>query len=169
MVSKARLDLPEPDRPVTTTRLSRGISTRDVLEVVDARALDGDRRARGGSLASSRRRTRRHGVASAARSTRQVDERQLLHVDVAPLRQPHRRSTTLPISPWSARYSHAVVTLADVEVPLEVILDLAARARFAGLAQVVDDRREQRRRPRGQVAIDRVERRLRRSSRSSSR
>src|SRR4051794_12756213 len=27
MVSKARLDLPEPDRPVITVRLSRGIST----------------------------------------------------------------------------------------------------------------------------------------------
>src|SRR5262245_53342988 len=27
MVSNARLDLPEPERPVTTTRLSRGIST----------------------------------------------------------------------------------------------------------------------------------------------
>src|ERR1035437_5848251 len=27
MVSKARLDLPEPDRPVMTVRLSRGIST----------------------------------------------------------------------------------------------------------------------------------------------
>src|SRR5258708_10894542 len=27
MVSKARLDLPEPERPVTTTRLSRGISS----------------------------------------------------------------------------------------------------------------------------------------------
>src|SRR5215471_2240511 len=27
MVSKARLDLPEPESPVTTTRLSRGISS----------------------------------------------------------------------------------------------------------------------------------------------
>src|SRR5829696_6009643 len=27
MVSKARLDLPDPDRPVMTVRLSRGIST----------------------------------------------------------------------------------------------------------------------------------------------
>src|SRR5215204_3178665 len=27
MVSKARLDLPDPDRPVTTTSLSRGMST----------------------------------------------------------------------------------------------------------------------------------------------
>jgi hypothetical protein len=27
MVSNARLDLPDPERPVTTMRLSRGIST----------------------------------------------------------------------------------------------------------------------------------------------
>src|SRR5437667_12614685 len=33
MVSKARLDLPEPDSPVTTTRLSRGISSEMFLRL----------------------------------------------------------------------------------------------------------------------------------------
>src|SRR5207245_5357669 len=33
MVSKARLDLPEPERPVTTTSLSRGISTEMFLRL----------------------------------------------------------------------------------------------------------------------------------------
>src|SRR5437879_3074963 len=33
MVSNARLDLPEPERPVTTTSLSRGISTEMFLRL----------------------------------------------------------------------------------------------------------------------------------------
>src|SRR3954465_3250634 len=33
MVSNARLDLPEPDRPVTTISLSRGISTETFLRL----------------------------------------------------------------------------------------------------------------------------------------
>ena len=33
IVSKARLDLPEPDRPVSTTRLSLGISTSMFLRL----------------------------------------------------------------------------------------------------------------------------------------
>src|ERR1700730_6440248 len=33
MVSKARLDLPEPERPVTTMSLSRGISTEMFLRL----------------------------------------------------------------------------------------------------------------------------------------
>src|SRR5215467_9136825 len=33
MVSKARLDFPEPERPVTTTSLSRGISTEMFLRL----------------------------------------------------------------------------------------------------------------------------------------
>src|SRR6266516_4833721 len=33
MVSKARLDLPEPERPVTTMRLSRGISSEMFLRL----------------------------------------------------------------------------------------------------------------------------------------
>ena len=42
MVSKASDDLPEPDRPVNTTSLSRGIVEVDVLEIVLARAADHD-------------------------------------------------------------------------------------------------------------------------------
>ena len=61
-------------------RVARNLD-RDVLQVVDARALDGDGRARGGSrcrvafIASCLVRLRRH-VAD-------VEERQLLHLDVA--------------------------------------------------------------------------------------
>ena len=43
MVSKASDDLPEPERPVNTTSLSRGMVEVDVLEVVLARAADDDR------------------------------------------------------------------------------------------------------------------------------
>ena len=35
------VDLPEPDTPVTATKSPRGMSTRDVLQVVGPRALDG--------------------------------------------------------------------------------------------------------------------------------
>ena len=66
----------------------------------------------------------------------------------------------LPMSPWSARYSHADGDAADIEVPLEMVLDLGARPRFADLAEVIDHRREQRRRALGQVVVDRLERRL---------
>ena len=41
-MSKASEDLPEPDRPVITTSLSRGIVEIDVLEIVLARAAHGD-------------------------------------------------------------------------------------------------------------------------------
>ena len=41
-MSKASDDLPEPDSPVNTTSLSRGIVEVDVLEVVLARAAHGD-------------------------------------------------------------------------------------------------------------------------------
>ena len=44
MVSNARLDLPDPESPVMTIRLSRGSLERHVLQVVNARALDGDGR-----------------------------------------------------------------------------------------------------------------------------
>ena len=129
--------MPDPDRPVTTIRLSRGISTEMFLRLW-TRAPCTAIVVRGGGLRfQSRLAVRCH------RWLLEIEERQLLHVDVAPLGQ-LTGVDALPISPWSARYSHAVVTPLDVEVPLEVVLDLAARARFADLAQMVEDRREQR-------------------------
>src|SRR6516225_3472234 len=85
MVSNARLDLPEPESPVTTTSLSRGISTEMFLRlwtrapctamVVRAAALDPPR------LAFDR------GV---IRTSLEVEEGQLLHLDVAPPGELHR-------------------------------------------------------------------------------
>ena len=42
MVSKASEDLPEPDRPVITTRLSRGQVDVDVAQIVFAGAANTD-------------------------------------------------------------------------------------------------------------------------------
>src|SRR5262245_7915949 len=86
MVSNARLDLPEPDRPVTTTRRSRGISSETFLRlwprapctatVVRAAAL--------GAL-------RRPAALELIRWPPNVDESEFLHVDVTLLRELHRR------------------------------------------------------------------------------
>src|SRR5215510_9787983 len=101
MVSNARLDLPEPDNPVTTVRLSRGISTEMFLRlctrapctaiVVRAAALrcfpfdSAVRRARACDEVSLAVFPRRFIAALAAiRSFSCVEECQLLHLDVAP-------------------------------------------------------------------------------------
>src|SRR5215470_12665747 len=74
MVSKARLDLPEPERPVITMSLSRGISTDRFLRLC----------------------TRAPCTAMVVRAAPvlefiwpfpRIDERQLLRQDVAPLRE----------------------------------------------------------------------------------
>src|SRR6516162_6071668 len=85
MVSNARLDLPEPESPVTTMSLSRGISTEMFLRlctrapctamVVRAEALDEFRLA---------------GDLEAIRSLLEVKEGQFLHFDVALLGEVHR-------------------------------------------------------------------------------
>src|SRR4029077_10511948 len=87
MVSKARLALPEPDSPVITISLSRGISTEMFLRlctrapctamVVRAAALPGEFR-----LAVD---------LEAIRSILEEKERQLLHFDTAPPGKLHRR------------------------------------------------------------------------------
>jgi hypothetical protein len=41
-VSNASVDLPEPESPVMTVRLPRGIDDRDVLEIVLPRAFYDD-------------------------------------------------------------------------------------------------------------------------------
>src|SRR6187200_814293 len=88
MVSNARLDLPEPESPVTTISLSRGISTEMFLRlctrapctamVVRAGARDGFRLAVDRDL-------------EAIRAALEVKEGQLLHLDVAPLGELNRR------------------------------------------------------------------------------
>src|SRR5438270_13919977 len=72
MVSNARLDFPDPDSPVTTTRLSRGIS-RETFFKLCTRAPRTAMVVRGLVRAPS------EGIARLLH----VDERQLLHFDVA--------------------------------------------------------------------------------------
>src|SRR3954454_3159417 len=88
MVSKARLDFPEPESPVTTMSLSRGISTEMFFRlctrapctamVVRAEARDGFR------LAVD---------LEAIGSALEVKEGQLLHVDIAFPGELHRRGS----------------------------------------------------------------------------
>src|SRR5579864_5116814 len=155
MVSKARLDLPEPDRPVTTTSLSRGISTEMFLRlctraprtaIVDRAVLPGLGAVREAALELIGR-------------FPHVDERQFLHHYVASLGELDGRRSLAeepPIGQVLACRSHSL----QIEVPLEVGLDLGGRPRFAGLAQMVEHRPEQRGGPPGQVAVNRVQRRL---------
>src|SRR5271165_5409125 len=124
MVSNARLDLPEPDSPVTTMSLSRGISTEMFLRlctrapctamVVRAEALDPLRLA---------------GNLEAIRLVLEVKEGQFLHFDVALPGELHRRRG-LADEPLVRQILTRHRDAADIEVSLEVVLDLGARPRF---------------------------------------
>src|SRR5947209_929007 len=156
MVSNARLDLPEPDSPVTTTRRSRGISSETFLRLW-TRAPCTAIVVRAAAFAF--RSARLTAALGAILWSPRVEERQLLHQDVARPREPDRRrglADELLVRQVLARRGHA----ADVEVALEVVLDLGARPRLADLAQVVDHRPEQRHRALRHVAVHRVQRRL---------
>src|SRR5882724_7947320 len=76
MVSKARLDLPEPERPVTTMSLSRGIST-DMFFKLCTRAPCTAIVVRAAGLVVA------GAVLVAIRNFLHVNERLLLHYDVA--------------------------------------------------------------------------------------
>src|ERR1035437_4138856 len=119
MVSKARLLLPEPERPVTTISLSRGISTSTFLRLCT-------------------RAPRTAMVVRAATLTAleligrlpQVDERQFLQYGIAHLGELDRRRGLADqplVGQVLARRGHAF----HVEVALEVGLDLGGGARFA--------------------------------------
>src|SRR6476620_3478887 len=76
MVSKARLDFPEPESPVTTTSLSRGISTEMFFRLwtrTPWTAMVVRAAGRGGAFEAL----------ELIRSFSHVDERQLLHHHVA--------------------------------------------------------------------------------------
>src|SRR5438093_393566 len=115
MVSKARLDLPEPESPVTTMRLSRGISTEMFLRLCT----------RAPCTAIVVRAALFGAVLGAIRWFSQIKESHFLHLDVALLGELHWRrglaDETL-VGQVLARRSHA----AHAEVALEVALDLAA-------------------------------------------
>src|SRR5262249_13346947 len=88
-----------------------------------------------------------------------VKEGQLLHHGVALLRELNRGRGLADeslVGQVLARCGHP----AHVEVAFEMGLDLAARTRFADLAQVIDHRPEHRRRTLRHVAVDRLQRRL---------
>src|SRR5581483_7761372 len=141
MVSNARLDLPDPDRPVTTTSLSRGISTEMPLRLC-TRAPCTATVVRAAGL-------RLELIARLG----EVDERELFDARRALLREArrHRRLADQPlVGEVLARGGHS----ADAEVSREVILDLPARPRLADVAEMLDDRREQLRRACGHVCID---------------
>src|ERR1700752_3259478 len=126
MVSKARLDLPEPERPVTTTSWARGISSETFLRLW-TRAPWTAILVRAEPFRVS---TRLEGI----RRALEEDERQLLHFDVALLREMGGRGDLADeplVGEVLARGDHA----AGVVVLLEVILDFLAGSRLAGLAE----------------------------------
>src|SRR2546428_1175964 len=89
----------------------------------------------------------------------QIEKRQLLHLDVALLRQADRRRSLADkplVGQILASRGHALY----VKVALEMILDLAAGTRFADITQMFDHQSEELRRALSHVAINSVERRL---------
>src|SRR5262245_36487722 len=131
MVSNARLDLPEPDSPVTTTSRSRGISSEMFLRLWTRAPCTATvvRAATRGAFPP----TRFAAALEAIRWPPCVEEREFLHADVALLRQLHGRGRLADQSPVGqvfARSGHA----AHVEVAPEVVLDLGARAGLADFA-----------------------------------
>src|SRR4051794_26200905 len=101
MVSNARLDLPEPERPVTTTRLSRGISSDTFLRLWTPAPLTATvvRGAACGAGGAAFPRFCFPATLEAILSLPQRKEGQLLHVDVASLREPdgNRRLADEPL------------------------------------------------------------------------
>src|SRR5271167_3776156 len=136
MVSNARLDLPEPDSPVTTMSLSRGISTEMFLRlctrapctamVVRAEAFDSFRLAVG---------------LAAIRLFLEVEKGQLLHFDIALPGELNRRGGLADL-PLVGQILARCCDAGDIECPLEVVLDFGARPRLADLAEVIDYRPE---------------------------
>src|SRR5580704_1658160 len=112
MVSNARLDLPDPESPVTTTSLSRGISSDTFLRLC-TRAPWTDIVVR----------TAVFGVLEAIAHISQMNERQFQDLYVAPLRELHRRrggSNQTTIGKILAGRRNPF----DIESPLKVGLDL---------------------------------------------
>src|SRR5438445_5121569 len=119
MVSKARLDLPEPDSPVMTVRLSRG-SSSDTFFRLCTRAPCTAIVVRGAGLA---------GAALALPAIGHlggVEERQFFHLDIALPGEPHgqRRLADQPlVSQVLTRAGYAF----DAVVLAEVVLDFRRR------------------------------------------
>src|SRR5262245_26383282 len=143
MVSNARLGLPDPDSPVTTTRRSRGISSEMFLRLWTRAPCTATvvRAAAFGAFPA----VRLPFALELIRGFSGVEEGDFLNLNIAPLRELDGRGRLADESPVRqvlADRGHA----AHAEVPVEMAFDLCARPRLAGLAQVVDHRREERRR-----------------------
>src|SRR5260370_27587212 len=135
MVSKARLDLPEPDSPVTTMSLSRGISSEMFLRLW-TRAPCTAMVVRAAVFAIA------VAVLEPIRLFPHIHKRHLLDHNVAPLGELDRcrRLADEPlVGQILARRCHTLY----VEVSLEVVLDFGRRTRFTHLPQMVDHRTEQ--------------------------
>src|SRR3954452_11602317 len=126
MVSKARLDLPEPESPVMTISLSRGISTLMFLRLW-TRAPWTAMVVRAAALTT----LELIGLFS------QVNERQFLHDDIAHFGELNRSGgfgDQAAVGQILARGGHSF----DIEVALEVGIDFGGRARLTHLAQVFE-------------------------------
>src|SRR5215472_15027386 len=120
MVSKARLDLPEPERPVTTMRRSRGNSSDTFLRLC-TRAPCTAMVVRAAGLAEA-------GLAlPGIGQTLSAEERQFVDGDVAAFRQPdwERRFADDPLV--GEVFAGAADAL-DAEVALEVVVDFGGGA-----------------------------------------
>src|SRR5581483_345294 len=124
MVSNARLDLPEPESPVTTMSRSRGISSETFLRLW-TRAPCTATVVRGAAFGTRSLFFTFFGVVlEPIRWFSRVEEGQFLNGEVALLReaQGHPRLAEQPlIREVLARHRHAV----QVEVPLKMLLQLA--------------------------------------------
>src|SRR5438552_350594 len=146
MVSNARLDLPEPESPVTTIRLSRA-SSSDTFFRLWTRAPCTAMVVRGATFAMTG-----FGLELIG-NLRDVEKSQLLHIHIALFGEPHRQRRLAEeplVSQILAYPGHA----ADAEVALEVVFNFGCRARLAHFSQVLDHWAKQQRRALSHVAID---------------
>src|SRR5205807_7639817 len=139
MVSKARLDLPEPERPVITMSLSRGIATDMFLRLctrAPCTAMVVRAILWGGLAVCAPAGKRRSPVAGlvAIRRLPHIHERQFLHRNVALLRELDGRRR-LADEPFVGQVLAGRGDPLDVEVALEVGFNLGCRPRFAHRAQ----------------------------------
>src|SRR5262245_58844159 len=124
MVSKARLDLPEPESPVTTIRRPRGNSRQTFLRLW-TRAPWTAMVVRGADFMAN---LALPGIGNA----RSAEERHFMDVDVAAFGQPDRERCFADQSLVCKVFACAGHAF-DAEVTLEIIFDLGSRASFADL------------------------------------
>src|SRR3954452_15205146 len=138
MVSNARLDLPEPERPVNTIMRSRGNSsetffrlcTRAPCTAMVVRAVTRDATAGASGLFDA---PLDAPVLLLAIGRPRVEKRQFLDLDIASAGEAHGQryfGEHALVSQVFARRSHAL----DAEVSLEMVVDLRGRACLADFA-----------------------------------